>query len=187
MVVYFVEQDREVRYIYSRSVSPAQLIVEVQFLQHGAGDKARLVYEPGVETEPRTPPGGAAVPASARDQPAEIFDARPGAELRGLKSLGILVEDLSTRAVACGLNHDAIESALSKRLTDAGVRAHLDNRTETLNYRIRDGETMKVPYMAVIGKREAEADAIALRVRGAGKKQEILPVAEFIARLKAEI
>jgi len=134
VVVYLVEQDREVRYTYSRSVSPAQLIVEVQFLQHGAGDKARLVYEPGVETEPRTPPGGAAVPASARDQPAEIFDARPGAELRGLKSLGILVEDLSTRAVACGLNHDVIEGALSKRLTDAGFAVRKNSDEDTYVY-----------------------------------------------------
>ncbi len=39
---------------------------------------------------------------------------------------------------------------------------------------------MKVPYMAVIGKREAEGDTVAVRVRGEGKKQEIVPVAEFI-------
>src|SRR5687767_6569374 len=37
--------------------------------------------------------------------------------------------------------------ALLQRLQQAGVRAHLDARTETLNYRIRDGEVMKVPYM----------------------------------------
>jgi threonyl-tRNA synthetase len=78
-------------------------------------------------------------------------------------------------------------ATIVKRLTDLGVRAHLDDRTETLNYRIRDGETMKIPYMAVVGKREAEAEAIALRVRGAGKKQEIIPVGEFIARVEDEI
>jgi len=73
------------------------------------------------------------------------------------------------------------------RLKARGVRAHLDDRSETLNYRIRDGEVHKVPYMAVVGKREAEADSIALRVRGAGKKQEILPVADFVARLEDEL
>ncbi len=55
----------------------------------------------------------------------------------------------------------------------AGIRAHLDDRNETLNYRIREGEVVKVPYMAVVGQREAESDSLALRVRGAGKKQEV--------------
>ena len=73
------------------------------------------------------------------------------------------------------------------RLKARGVRVHLDERSETLNYRIRDGEMMKVPYMAVVGKREAESDSIALRVRGAGKKQEILTVGDFIARVEDEL
>jgi len=45
-------------------------------------------------------------------------------------------------------------------------------------------EMLKIPYMAVVGKREAEADSIALRVRGAGKKQEIFTVADFAARIE---
>ena len=67
------------------------------------------------------------------------------------------------------------------------MRVHLDDRSETLNYRIREGEMLKIPYMAVVGKREAEADSIALRVRGAGKKQEVMPVSDFIARVADEI
>jgi len=74
-----------------------------------------------------------------------------------------------------------------ERLAVRGARAQLDERSETLNYRIRDGEMMKIPYMAVVGKREAEADSIALRVRGAGKKQEIMPVADFIAKVEDEL
>jgi threonyl-tRNA synthetase len=74
-----------------------------------------------------------------------------------------------------------------ERLKARGVRAHLDDRSETLNYRIRDGEVHKVPYMAVVGKREAEADSIALRVRGAGKKQEVITVADFLARVEDEL
>jgi threonyl-tRNA synthetase len=74
-----------------------------------------------------------------------------------------------------------------ERLKARGVRAHLDDRSETLNYRIRDGEVHKIPYMAVVGKREAEADAIALRVRGAGKKQEVITVGDFLARVEDEL
>ncbi|MBA3893465.1 MAG: threonine--tRNA ligase [Gemmatimonadales bacterium] len=76
---------------------------------------------------------------------------------------------------------------LAKRLKAAGLRAHVDDRTETLNYRIREGEMQKVPYMAVVGQREAESDSLALRVRGAGKKQEVLPVAAFLDRIREEV
>jgi threonyl-tRNA synthetase len=74
-----------------------------------------------------------------------------------------------------------------ERLKARGVRVHLDDRSDTLNYKIREGEMLKIPYMAVVGKREAEADSIALRVRGAGKKQEVMPVAGFIARVEDEL
>jgi threonyl-tRNA synthetase len=77
--------------------------------------------------------------------------------------------------------------ALKDRLTAAGIRAHCDDRSATLNYRIRDSEMLKVPYMAVLGHREVEQGTIALRVRGTGKKQEIVPVDEFIARVTNEI
>jgi threonyl-tRNA synthetase len=77
--------------------------------------------------------------------------------------------------------------ALAARLKAAGLRVHVDDRSETLNYRIRDGELQKVPYMAVIGQREAESDNLALRVRGAGKKQEVMPVAAFLERIGGEV
>ncbi len=81
---------------------------------------------------------------------------------------------------------DAARS-LAARLKAAGLRVHVDDRNETLNYRIRDGELQKVPYMAVIGQREAESDSLALRVRGAGKKQEVMTVGEFLARVTEEV
>ena len=77
--------------------------------------------------------------------------------------------------------------AVHERLRAAGTRSHLDDRNETLNYRIRDGELQKVPYMAVVGQREADAGSVAVRTRGEGKKQEVLPVAEFLAKLEEEV
>jgi threonyl-tRNA synthetase len=73
------------------------------------------------------------------------------------------------------------------RLKAAGLRAHVDDRNETLNYRIREGEVQKIPYMAVVGQREAESDSLALRVRGAGKKQEVMPVSAFLGRVTEEV
>ncbi len=73
------------------------------------------------------------------------------------------------------------------QLRNAGIRATLDASNNTLNYRIREGEMAKVPFMAVVGQREAEAGTVAVRTRGAGNKQEILPLADFQARLVADI
>ncbi|MEO8294836.1 MAG: threonine--tRNA ligase [Gemmatimonadota bacterium] len=77
--------------------------------------------------------------------------------------------------------------AIVARLKAAGLRAHLDERNETLNYRVREGEVQKIPYMAVVGQREAESDAIALRIRGAGKKQDVVAVDAFIDRIRSEV
>jgi threonyl-tRNA synthetase len=78
--------------------------------------------------------------------------------------------------------------ALHQRLLAAGVRSHLDDRNQTLNYRIRDGETLKVPYLAVVGGREAEAGTVAVRTRGAeGKKQDVMAQEAFAARLVEQI
>jgi hypothetical protein len=134
VVLYHVEQDRELRYTYSRSTNPSQLVVEVQFLERGAGDKVRRVYEPGIGTDTLGFTTAATAAASAVQQAPETFDQRPGAELRGLKSLGILVEDLSGQAVACGLNRDTIESTLSKRLTDGGFAVRKNSDEDTYVY-----------------------------------------------------
>ena len=76
--------------------------------------------------------------------------------------------------------------AVVAELRSAGVRATIDESNETLNYRIRHGEVMKVPYMAVVGQREADSGAVAVRVRGAGNKQTVMPVTEFVAKVVGE-
>jgi len=76
--------------------------------------------------------------------------------------------------------------AFVRELKERGVRAELHGR-DTLSARIRDAELHKVPYMAVVGEREAEAGTVAVRRRGAGRKQEIMPREEFAARIVEEI
>ena len=139
-LVYHVEADRDVRYTFVQSQSAgsvgSQLSVDVEFLERGAvADKANLVYQPGLAAETTaaaaTPPSTGVPAAPGANQQPEKFDARPGAELRGLKTLGILVEDLGNQAIACGLNRDAIEAALTARLTSGGfvVRKNSDDDT----------------------------------------------------------
>ena len=67
-----------------------------------------------------------------------------------------------------------------------GVRARLDDQ-DTLGYRIRGAEVGKVPYMGVVGKREAEAGTVAVRRRGAGKKQVVMDREAFAGRVAEEI
>ncbi|MBK8248902.1 MAG: threonine--tRNA ligase [Gemmatimonadetes bacterium] len=80
-----------------------------------------------------------------------------------------------------------VAAEVTAKMKAAGIRAHMDARSDTLNYRIREGEMMKVPYMAVIGKREAEAGTLAVRERGQGKKQEVVGVDAFIARVLEDV
>lgn len=91
------------------------------------------------------------------------------------------------RLIPISADQTAAAQSVTERLKSRGVRVHLDDRSETLNYRIREAETLKIPYMAIVGQREADADAIALRIRGAGKKQEVMPVSDFIALLADQL
>ena len=67
----------------------------------------------------------------------------------------------------------------------AGLRAELDSRTESVGRKIRDAELRKVPYMLVIGDRESEADAVALRRHGEGDLGTF-SLEEAVARLRDE-
>ncbi len=77
--------------------------------------------------------------------------------------------------------------AVHERLRAAGIRSHLDERNETLNYKVRDGELHKVPYLAVIGGREAEAGTVAVRTRGSAQKQDVMAQHEFLNLLLDQI
>ncbi len=167
IIVYKVEEGRELRYTFARTVNPAQLQVLIEFVGRGGGDEVRRVYEPakpgdtlaasiakaaqetaqgapgGTPTpanppgKPGTPPPGT-VPASgnvpASGQQQEAFDQRPDAELRGITKLGLVVEDLGQQAAACGLKHDAVQAAVSKRLSDAGFKVVVNSDEDTYVY-----------------------------------------------------
>jgi threonyl-tRNA synthetase len=70
-------------------------------------------------------------------------------------------------------------------LTAAGLRAEVDERTESVGRKIREAELRKVPYMLVVGDREAEARAVALRRHREGD-QGTVALDEVVERLAAE-
>src|SRR5579863_3950867 len=72
------------------------------------------------------------------------------------------------------------------KLSAAGFRVELDERNEKLQAKIRDAQLQKIPYMLVVGGREAEAGTVGVRHRSKGD-QGAKPLAEFIAALKDEV
>jgi len=74
-----------------------------------------------------------------------------------------------------------------KKMRAAGIRAKLDDRSESMNYKIRESlQDKKVPYVLVIGDKEIEANSVAVRARGIGQAG-VMPVNEFIKKIEDEI
>jgi len=76
--------------------------------------------------------------------------------------------------------------ALYRALKDKRVRVKLDDSNDKLGAKIRRGELDKVPYLLVIGQKEADAKAVSVRSRAKGD-EGVIPVDEFIARVAREI
>jgi threonyl-tRNA synthetase len=72
------------------------------------------------------------------------------------------------------------------RLVAAGLRAEVDERQEKIGYKIREAQLQKVPYMLVIGDREAAEGSVAVRTRTGGD-QGAQPVDTFIATAQTEV
>ena len=75
---------------------------------------------------------------------------------------------------------------VAAKLSAAGVRVETDLRNEKIGYKIREAQMQKTPYMLVIGDREAESGAVAVRTRG-GEDLGAMPLDEFIERITGEI
>jgi threonyl-tRNA synthetase len=71
-------------------------------------------------------------------------------------------------------------------LRAAGFRAEIDTRNERMNAKIRAAQLQKIPYMLVVGDREEDAKAVAVRTR-AGEDLGSMPVFQFIDRLRDEV
>lgn len=77
-------------------------------------------------------------------------------------------------------------NTVRSQLVEAGLRVHVDGRSEKAGYKIREAQLDKIPYMLVIGRREADQDAVNVRLR-TGERPGAMPVTEFIAMAKKAI
>ena len=80
---------------------------------------------------------------------------------------------------------DSYAQQIFETLKAAGIRAEIDLRNEKINYKIREHSLQKIPYILVVGKKEALEGTVALRKLG-GEAQELLALQAVIDKLKGE-
>ena len=79
---------------------------------------------------------------------------------------------------ACG-----VREKVAAQLRAAGVRVEVDARNEKMNAKIREHAMQKVPFLLVVGDKEAEANKVNVRTRGK-EKTEDMATAEFVEKIK---
>ncbi len=77
-------------------------------------------------------------------------------------------------------------SEITERLARAGIRAEADNRNEKIGYKIREAQIEKIPYMLIIGDKEAESDCVSVRSRSSGDLGQ-MKFTELLEKLLEEI
>jgi threonyl-tRNA synthetase len=130
----------------------------------------------------------------ARHQPLMVHRALLGSVER---FFGILIEHYAgafplwlapTQVEICPVSEKVADYAkhVYETLKGHGIRVHLDERNEKLPAKIRDAQLQKIPYMLVVGPKEAEAGTVSVRHRSKGDLGA-RPIAELITALKQEI
>jgi len=83
--------------------------------------------------------------------------------------------------------HTDFAEQVYKKLNALGIRVKLDDRSESMNYKIREAlQDKKIPYVAVIGDKEIEANSLAIRARGRGPIG-VFEIDAFVAKIQNEI
>ena len=182
VVVYEVETGRQLRYTYTPLADPTRLQVNIRFLERGReGDEVRLTYEPpgGLERMilSGAPTSPAARSASAPTSPGVPDTASPsarppvlppGSELRGLTTIGTVVEDLSAQGKACGLDQEKIKTSIARILADAGFKTERSGNEDT--YVLLSVLTSRLPDGTCVSRYDAslvtQADATLPYLKG---------------------
>ncbi len=80
--------------------------------------------------------------------------------------------------------HNEYAKKVTQQLQAAGVRVHLDDRAEKMNSKVRDLTMQKIPFILVVGEKEAEAGTVNVRVRGQQQPEGSVPTQQFVERVK---
>ena len=75
---------------------------------------------------------------------------------------------------------------IEKELLKNKIRVKVDSRAEKIGYKIREAELERIPYMLILGKKEAEEGIVSIRRRG-NKENDVMSLEEFVIKLLKEI
>jgi threonyl-tRNA synthetase len=75
---------------------------------------------------------------------------------------------------------------VSSLLDEQGVRATIDDRNEKIGRKIRDNEVKRIPYMLIVGEKEAESGLVSMRKQGGGE-QSSMTIDDFAKRINDEV
>ncbi len=92
---------------------------------------------------------------------------------------------VQVRILPIAERHHDYAGVVASRLIAAGLRTEVDTRNEKVNYKIRQAEVDKIPYMLIVGDKEAAADEVSVRKRGEGDLGR-QSMEEFLAAAKVE-
>jgi hypothetical protein len=121
VVLYHAAEGRDIRYTYWRAENSPQLTIDAAFVERGATDSIRRVYVPGTAEMAKPAAVAPSAASTSKSLPEPPPAAGPGAEFKGLAKIGVVVEELTKQAAACGLTHDAIESVVKKSVAAHGT------------------------------------------------------------------
>jgi len=93
---------------------------------------------------------------------------------------------VQARVISISEHENYYAKNIYKELRKSKIRAYLDDSDRTLEYKIRDAQMQKVPYMLIVGKKEVESNSITVRKRS-GKQEHDVQINDFIERLNKEI
>jgi len=93
---------------------------------------------------------------------------------------------IQVKVIPIADRHNEYAEEVAAELRNAGIRIEVDTRTKSTNYKIRDAQMQKVPYMAIVGDKEIDAKTVSIRLR-TGENLYGIKLNSFIARLTEEI
>ncbi|HHF08594.1 MAG TPA: threonine--tRNA ligase [Kosmotoga arenicorallina] len=93
---------------------------------------------------------------------------------------------IQVKVIPIADRHNEYAKEVAAELRNAGIRIEVDTRTKSTNYKIRDAQMQKVPYMAIVGDKEIDAKTVSIRLR-TGENLYGIKLNSFIARLTEEI
>ena len=101
-------------------------------------------------------------------------------------SFPLWLSPIQVQIIPIADRHQGYAQKVLEQLKSSNIRTEVDARAETMQAKIRDAQTQKIPYMVIIGNREEKENKIAVRTR-TGQDLGAIPVEEFLEKIKPEV